>query len=86
LQFAVLKDVYYYGFERLLGEGLFDLQDVGEIGFNAVAVFEDFVLVAGYFEALLACRWYVRRCWRRRMKEAVWGFADLSSCAPATRW
>jgi hypothetical protein len=37
-------------------EDVFDLQDVGEVGFDAVAVLEDFVLVAGDFEALLACR------------------------------
>jgi hypothetical protein len=72
LQFAVLEDVYYYGFERLLGEGffeigfrcdlafgdveedIFDLEDVRQVGFDAVAVFEDFVLVARDLEALLA--------------------------------
>jgi hypothetical protein len=72
LQFAVLENVYYYGFDGLLGEcffeigfrcglafgdveeDIFDLQDVREICLDAVAVLEDFVLVAGYLEALLA--------------------------------
>jgi hypothetical protein len=36
-------------------EDVFDLEDVGEVFFDLVAPFEDFVLVAGYLEALLAC-------------------------------
>jgi len=32
-----------------------DLEDIVEVGFDAGAVFQDFVLVAGDFEALLTC-------------------------------
>jgi hypothetical protein len=52
-------------------EDIFDLQDVREIGLDAVTVFEDFVLVAGYFEALLACKRYVRCCWRKMIEGTV---------------
>lgn len=37
------------------------MKDVGEVELDAVAVFEDFVLVAGYFEALFACGWVLVR-------------------------
>ncbi len=35
-------------------EDIFDLEDVGEVFFDLVAPLEDFVLVAGYLEALFA--------------------------------
>ena len=37
-----------------IGKDLVDLEDFVKVGLNAVAVFEDFVLVASYFEAFFA--------------------------------
>lgn len=42
-------------------EDILDLQDVGDVLFDLVAPFEDFVLVACNFEALLACEVLVYR-------------------------
>jgi hypothetical protein len=36
-------------------DGVGDLQDVGYVFFDLVAPFEDFVFVAGDFEAFLVC-------------------------------